>query len=705
VSEDAPDDFRAGRGWSQCLTRLLFLAVLLGAFAFSVQPRVRQYREWTAHPASYFSDGVVVSGTDSYRWFRLAEEARGGAVDFSGRDALRAYPDGVAYGGLPVLSGLMAKLSTALGIDVYRAGMLLMIPLSSLFLIPLGLYFYRIGYPLAGIWGGLVGTFSAAYAARSFVHRVDSDGGNLFFVWAVALCILCISPRSSPRVRWLMAALTGAAIHAFCAWYEQPGFAVIFNACLLLHLIVSRFDARSTALLFAVSVVLSNPLHLVEGAADLADFIGAYVLGLASAVPGVEQHGLVFPSLLVEVGELQRASLRDALATVLDPPGLALFGLVAFGVFAVRHWREVIPLLPLLALGALGLFRSVRFLMYLAPFVGIGYGYALTLLLRAAARALRRISSRGSERAIPPERGGVLREVLLYALGLLAFASMLSSTAYERTPRTRVTVDLIASLQALEARLPAPSVVAHTWSHGYLVSAVTGAATFNDGELLDPVVEQLLSMGLVSPDPRALHSVLGFLAAHGRTGVDRALEEVQGYRALLERIAADTATPRDPVVLLLTDKMAREFSQYFRKAFWDFERARGPSEGYDFRTCRALPDATLRCEKTAREPLVVDLEHGTINGGQVVSKFLRVRDGAVVEERDFPVQRGLYLQLVEADGDAASEIQLLKGFVYKANFNQMFVLGRYDPSLFRRLHDDFPEARAYEWIHAPASVR
>jgi hypothetical protein len=35
----------------------------------------------------------------------------------------------------------------------------------------------------------------------------------------------------------------------------------------------------------------------------------------------------------------------------------------------------------------------------------------------------------------------------------------------------------------------------------------------------------------------------------------------------------------------------------------------------------------------------------------------------------------------------------------------MFVLGRYDPSLFRRLHDDFPEARAYEWIHAPASVR
>ena len=68
---------------------LLFLAALLATFAFSLQPRLRQYREWTESPAEYFSEDVVVSSADSYRWFRFAKEARAGSVDFSGRDALR----------------------------------------------------------------------------------------------------------------------------------------------------------------------------------------------------------------------------------------------------------------------------------------------------------------------------------------------------------------------------------------------------------------------------------------------------------------------------------------------------------------------------------------------------------------------------------------------------------------------------------------
>lgn len=681
--------------------RALFLVVLLGVLAFSLQPRVRQYREWTARSAEFFSRDVVVSSTDSYRWFRFAREARGGAVDFSGRDALRAHPEGVAYGGLPLLSRLMAQLADVLEIDVYRAGMLLMIPLSSLFLIPLGFYFLRAGYPLAGLWGGLVGSFSSAYVVRSFVHRVDTDGGNLFFVWAIALCIFSIAPRLGRGARLAMAALTGAAIHAFCAWYDQPGFALVFNAGLLLHLLVSGFDARTTALLCAVSVLLSNPFYLVEGAADLAEFVGAYVLGLGGAVPGAQLHGLAFPSLLDEIAELQRASPRDALARVLDPPGLALLGLLAFAVFAVRHWRAAIPLLPLLALGALGLFRSVRFLMYLAPFVGIGYGYALTLLLRGVARAL----PRGAARTAPAQPPGAAGQALLYAVGLLAFAPMLSSTAYARTPQPRIGVELIASLQALKAQLPARAVLAHSWGHGYLIGDVTGAATLNDGELLDPVVEQLLDVGLVSADPHALHGVLGFLAANGRAGADRILTEVSDYRAYLSRVAADTATPRDPLYLLLTDKMAHEFSHYFRKAYWDFSQGRGPNEGYDFRRCHPLADRRLQCEKDERAPLLVDPERGTIDAGRVVKKFVRVRDGAVVEELEHSIADGLYLQLIEGRDGPPWELHLLKRAVFESNFNQMFALGRYDSALFERVHDAFPVARVYRWLRPSDSVR
>ena len=99
---------------------LLFLAALLLTFVFSLPPRLRQYREWTESPAEYFSGDVVVSSADSYRWFRFAEEARAGGVNFSGRDALRAYPTGVDRTGLPVLSRLMAWLADSLETSVYR---------------------------------------------------------------------------------------------------------------------------------------------------------------------------------------------------------------------------------------------------------------------------------------------------------------------------------------------------------------------------------------------------------------------------------------------------------------------------------------------------------------------------------------------------------------------------------------------------------
>jgi dolichyl-diphosphooligosaccharide--protein glycosyltransferase len=684
---------------------LLFLAALLATFAFSLQPRLRQYREWTESPAEYFSEDVVVSSADSYRWFRFAKEARAGSVDFSGRDALRAYPAGVDRTGLPVLSRLMAWLADSLGTSVYRAGMILMIPLSSLFVIPLGFYLFRLGFPLVGLWGGLIGSFSAGYVVRSYVHRVDTDGGNLFFLWSAALCIAGVSSRSGLRANVVMAVLAGLTLHAFTLWYTHPGFVLAFLACLLLHLIVSRFAWHTAALLFATCAVFANPFSLLAGFSDLAHFIREYLIGGGVGAAGDSGLDLVFPSLLQEIGELRRVPFRDSLARVLDPPGFALFGLVAFGVFAVRNWRAMIPLSPLLALAALGIFRSVRFLMYLAPFIGIGIGYALTVLLQWGQR---RVRGSGPSRETDDSASSgtnALREAWLYAVGLLAFAPLLGSTAYSADPDPRVTTALIASLQRFAETLPRGAAVAHTWGHGYLVADVTGGATFNDGELLDAVVEQQLDRGLASDEPRELHDVVTFLAARGRAGVDELLAEVATYPELITRIDAEDSAPQDPLFLLLTDKMAHEFSHYFRKGRFDGSKMGADGQGYDFRSCRPQEDARLRCEKPKRDPLIVDPVNGTINGRPVVAKFLRIRDGAVVEESEYAVASGLYLQLLEGDAGDPWEIQILRKNVYETNFNQMFVLGRYDENLFARIHDEFPVARAYEVMRRRVEIR
>ena len=365
----------------------------------------------------------------------------------------------------------------------------------------------------------------------------------------------------------------------------------------------------------------------------------------------------------------------------------------------------MIPLLPLLALAVLGIFRSVRFLMYLAPFVGIGVGYALTGLLQWGQRRVLGPDSGGQK--TDPESSGAnsLREVWLYAFGLLTLVPLLGNTAYSATPNPRVTTALIASMQRFAALLPPDAAVAHTWGHGYLIADVTGGATFNDGELLDAAVEHQLDRGLVSDEPRELYDVLTFLATRGRTGIDELLREVTAYPELIARIDAEGLVPRDPLFLLLTEKMAHEFSHYFRKGRFDGSKMGEDGQGYDFRSCTPLEDARLRCEKPERDPLIVDPANGTINGRPVVAKFLRVRDGTVVEQTQYAVASGLYLQLVEGDAGDPWEIQILTKNVYETNFNQMFVLGRYDENLFARVHDEFPVARAYEVVRRRAEFR
>jgi len=673
---------------------LLFSLLLAGAFAFSASLRVEQYRDWSAHPESYFSNGVVVSSTDAYRWFRFAERARLGEPALEGRDPLRGYPEGVPVSGRSWLARGMAGLAALADLDVYRAGMLLMIPLSSLFMIPLGLLFYRQGEAAAGLLGGLIGATNTAYMVRSYVYRVDTDGGNLFFVWLLALCIAGVAFARGRRARLGVVAVTGLCIQAFCAWYAQPGFAVVYAGCLLLQLWLCRLPAREIAGLFALALLLADPRNLVAGARDVVDFAAHYLLAGA----GVAQQGLVFPSLLAEIGELQRPTLRVALANLLDPPILAALGLVAFGVLCVRRWRSMVPLLPVLLLGLLGVLRASRFLMYLAPCVGIGYGYAIAGLTR-------RFAQRAGGAAADAGRSTLRSVGVECGAALLLFALLLPHTGFARPPRPRIDVALIASLQQLATRLPAHAVVAHGWAHGYLVSAVTGAATLNDGELLDPVVEQLLDRGLVSSDPAELHAILGFLAARGRSGVAELLAASPDYATLLARIRAARASPGDPLVLLLTDKMAESFSHIFRKGHWDFSHARGPLDGYDFRQCTSDGEEQLLCEKPERPPLRVDLARGSVNGRPVVTRLLRIRAGQVVLERAYPAKRGVILQLLESEPGEPAALQVLNRPVFETNFNQMFVLGRYDAALFRLIHDDAPVARAYAWIGPDAAAQ
>ena len=184
----------------------LFTVVLLVCFAVSAGMRYQQFEIWKKTPANYFvGERPMMTTLDAPHWLRLAREYNEGKFGTSG---LSSYPSGtehyeklpipskftdprpssssseiteIRYSDIPLLSFLIAHLTPYFNYNYYLTGTMLIPVLASLFILPLGIYFFRIGIPLSGMLGGLIGTFAGGYYMRSSIGRIDTDMLNLFF--------------------------------------------------------------------------------------------------------------------------------------------------------------------------------------------------------------------------------------------------------------------------------------------------------------------------------------------------------------------------------------------------------------------------------------------------------------------------------------------------------------------------------------------
>ncbi len=651
----------------------LFAAGLAAIYLLALGLRAAELLAWEREPERHFADGVPVAGTDSYLYFRYAREAQEG-IDHGGRDRLRRFPDGFPLPRLPLLSECVARVSDWSGLELHRAGLWLGVFSAGLFVFPLGLFCQRLGAPLAGLWGAFLGCFGTSYGLRTALHRVDTDAVNLCLLFAIALLALEAGLRRSARASLAFAAAAGLAARLFGLWYGQPGFALLSGLALCAYLAARRVGARRLGAAAALYAVAADPRELWRGASDLRDFALRYLLAGAED-PAAQVGALHFPSVLAEISELRALPALQALGLAGGHPLLGLAGAAGFALFAWQKRGALLPLAPLLALAALGLASAQRFLMYLGPFLGMGCGWLVGLALA---------------RLQPGARG----ERWLGLAGVAPLGLLLLWLPASGLSRPSISLELIRSLQRSARLLPPGSAIASGWAHGHLVGAITGAATFNDGQEPDPVVEQLLDRGLSDPEPRALYEILSFLARHGRGGVEAAVAERGSYAGLLDATRGCEPPPGRPLHLLLSDKMLRGFGNHWWKGRWDFAAREGRIEGYDIRACRGDARA-LVCSKPERPDLRVDLERGLLNGRAPYAHFVRVAGGEVVLERSHAPGGRLWLQLIETPGDEPEVLHLLEPEVFASNFNQMFVLGRADPALFRPLASDFPTARLY----------
>jgi dolichyl-diphosphooligosaccharide--protein glycosyltransferase len=315
----------------------VFILFLILIYGFSTGVRLHQHE--------VLSIGETVLTTDDgYRWVRFAKEISEGSY-VKDDDALSpaAKPPAV-----PLISRTISAVSGVSGLSFERAGSLMTVFLSGLFIFPLGMFFYLAGYPASGVGAGLLGALSFAYLSRTSAYQIDTDMLNLFFLSMGALCVFMA--ERGRAVLW--SALAGITMYIFWLWYFHSGFTLVYF--LLLMFAVRSHGLWAISLSAFVYIVLASPFVFFSGFMNLFQFVDS------SSV----QH------VYADVAELTVLPFTETMKHVGTYWWLAVIGLL----LSVISGRHMVFMAVFYLLGLFAFTKGIRFAMFLSPLCGAGIG-------------------------------------------------------------------------------------------------------------------------------------------------------------------------------------------------------------------------------------------------------------------------------------------------------------------------------------------
>lgn len=662
-------------------TLFLFLCIL-AVYGLSYYQRQAGYSEWMESRDHFVVEHVTaMSTTDAYYWLKMARDLDADKLGKPGViDPLKGYPDLVEYIDNPNLLAHLISLGTRLTDgDYYRSALLLVPLLAGLFVFPLFLYFHHLGFGAAAILGGLIGSFSVAYYARSNHGYVDTDMLNLFFPLAISTIVLLINRERSRRDNLILAGCAGAFMFLFNWWYQQPLFFLVYLFFMAAYLLSARFPVKDLLLLVLLYSLLSGPEYVLQSFNSLRGFLNAYFFPQSSGT-------IVWPDILATVTEAVKYDIQEKIKRVHGLLPLSLAGLAGLIYLCIVRWKKMIPIAPLVLLGLWSLVGPNRFAMYLAPFIGVGAGALIQLLVQRAARKF------------DLHRFPVV--AISIALMTVLFFSTISYTAYSFVPGAMPTRETIQAYLDIKKLVPNHSAIFTWWDESYALMEIGEFATYNDGQMHAGIRSTLAAKALTSTRQEDLVSLLTYLEESGFKELNTKIieENLSGDQMMRTVFNHPPEFRGENVYVLLTEEMMRTFGGISYMGTWDFNKKTSSPIKYDLLNCSPQPSNTLTCSEGQ-----IDLLKGVIfddTHSLPLKAALMIRDGFVVKRVDYPVTDGSYLQILMKQG-RVSMVQVLEEQLFQSNFNQQFMLGNYDRRYFEEVYNNFPVARVLKVKQVP----
>ncbi|MBF0539148.1 MAG: hypothetical protein HQL03_12945 [Nitrospirae bacterium] len=466
---------------------------------------------------------------------------------------------------------------------------------------------------------------------------------------------------------------------------HKTNFNMSFTAIWLLLVVsclyLERYDRPALFKIAAiVSLVIALPTVFSATRDVAASFTNSYILHYAREIQYNITAGLmVNQSVFSTIEEMQKTPVEVLLSFIFKTPALSVIGLCFFGVFSAYHIRKLIPLLPIIIIGLLTFNGSNRYVMNLAPLVGIGYGYMVAIIIKPL--------------MAPFKTRDMLQELAVYVSSFLFFLSVVNQTAYAYVPQPSVPPAVYKPMSQLRDKLPRDSVILTWWDLGYAIVDTTGYATFHDGGTQNTSVTTYIARGLTSESQYEMYNIASMLCAKGSTVTEDIINKDMGLNAIIDDVKAD-----DIYLMYTQDLIAKFQAIYYLRGAIPQRHANKNEPMLVPLSCQSFADNVLSCGSDT-----LNLNTGQINSSNGFDKAVFIENGKVIKQNSYENRSGIFLELFVENGRIL-DIYLTKDAFFYSNLNQMFILGNYDSAIYEETLNAFPALRVFKLRHHPSEV-
>ena len=456
---------------------------------------------------------------DSYYYLEMAKQLQDGT--YSTFDERRQVPSGYNQPATPpLLSVLLARISTITGTRLEWVALLLPAFLGALLTFPVYLLTRDLllrakgvlreetqgtAAKAAGLAAAFVALLSPMLAGRSSVGWCDTDPLNVALPVLLAWLAMRFSDAESPREQYGFLGGFGLVGLLFLWWWDQsyiPVFALAGIPFVVAVIFVAvRSPKRLLPILLSAGCLLLlvgfwkgfsilNPMKYWDTMQGMMSYIVSDSTNSPFRPAGVavsEQSATPFPLLM-----------RESCGGV---PGffVACLGVLTLAWLTRAYFLFLTPLLMVAVLSVTG----QRFLIFTAPFFGLGVGTIVFLIFQY----LKKMSWQ-----LP---------VTALLLVLASWGAIQAEGRYDKRVPRRYPV-LFDAMQVIEQKTEKEGVIWASWGHGHPLLLYGQRAIMADGMFHSDALQYVLNFPWAADNFRLAANWISFYVKNGHQGLSRA---------------------------------------------------------------------------------------------------------------------------------------------------------------------------------------